>query len=99
MTLLESLKKYTTVVADTGDIDAIAKYRPQDATTNPSLLYNAAKMPAYQHLVEDASELASERGGSRTEWRKSSSINSSSCSDARSSRWFPDAFLPRLRPD
>ena len=39
MTLLESLKQYTTVVADTGDIEAIAKHRPQDATTNPSLLY------------------------------------------------------------
>jgi transaldolase len=64
MTLLESLKKYTTVVADTGDIDAIARLRPQDATTNPSLLFNAAKMPGYKHLVEDAVELASERGGS-----------------------------------
>ncbi len=65
MTLLESLKKYTTVVADTGDIEAIARHRPQDATTNPSLLYNAAKMPAYEHLVEEADDLASERGGSR----------------------------------
>src|ERR1700749_3388368 len=65
MTLLESLKQYTTVVADTGDIEAIAQHRPQDATTNPSLLYNAAKMPAYQHLVEEAGELASERGGGR----------------------------------
>ncbi len=65
MTLLESLKKYTTVVADTGDIDAIARHRPQDATTNPSLLFNAAKMPAYQHLVENAAETASERGGGR----------------------------------
>src|ERR1700726_1886954 len=65
MTLLESLKKYTTVVADTGDIDAIARHRPQDATTNPSLLFNAAKMPAYQHLVNEAAELASERGGDR----------------------------------
>jgi transaldolase len=67
MTLLESLKKYTTVVADTGDIDAIAKHHPQDATTNPSLLYNAAKMPAYEHLVEEADDLASERGGGRDE--------------------------------
>jgi transaldolase len=65
MTLLESLKRYTTVVADTGDIEAIARHRPQDATTNPSLLYNAAKMPAYQHLVEEAGELASEGGGGR----------------------------------
>src|SRR5579864_2268820 len=64
MTLLESLKKYTTVVADTGDIDAIARHRPQDATTNPSLLYHAAQMPAYRHLAEEATEQALERGGS-----------------------------------
>ena len=54
MTLLESLKRYTTVVADTGDIEAIARHRPQDATTNPSLLYHAAQMPAYRHLVDEA---------------------------------------------
>src|SRR3984957_7735930 len=65
MTLLESLKKYTTVVADTGDIEAIARYRPQDATTNPSLLFHAAQMPAYRKLVDEATELAQERGGSR----------------------------------
>ena len=64
MTLLESLKKYTTVVADTGDIEAIARHRPQDATTNPSLLFHAAQMPAYRHLVDEASELAQEHGGS-----------------------------------
>jgi transaldolase len=64
MTLFESLKKYTTVVADTGDIEAIARHRPQDATTNPSLLFHAAQMPAYRHLVDEATELASERGGS-----------------------------------
>src|SRR5271165_6955243 len=67
MTLLESLKSYTTVVADTGDIDAIARHRPQDATTNPSLLYHAAQMPAYRHLVDEAAGLASERGGSHEE--------------------------------
>ena len=64
MTLLESLKQYTTVVADTGDIDAIAHHRPQDATTNPSLLYHAAQMPAYRHLVDEAAELADKSGGS-----------------------------------
>jgi transaldolase len=63
MTLLESLKQYTTVVADTGDIEAIAQHRPQDATTNPSLLFQAAQMPAYHHLVEEATEVASEQGG------------------------------------
>src|SRR5512132_1112042 len=64
MTLLESLKKYTTVVADTGDIEAIHRHRPQDATTNPSLLYHAAQIPAYRHLVEEAAEKASGLGGS-----------------------------------
>ena len=63
MTLLQQLEKYTIVVADTGDIEAIARHRPQDATTNPSLLSHAAKMPAYRHLVEQAAELAIERGG------------------------------------
>jgi transaldolase len=63
MILLESLRQYTTVVADTGDIEAIAQHRPQDATTNPSLLYHAAQMPAYRHLVEEATEIASDHGG------------------------------------
>ena len=67
MTLLESLKRYTIVVADTGDIEAIARHRPQDATTNPSLLYQAAQMPAYRHLVDEAADLASRRGGSHEE--------------------------------
>jgi transaldolase len=67
MTLLENLKQYTTVVADTGDINAIAQYRPQDATTNPSLLYHAAQMPTYRRLVDEAADLASERGGTHAE--------------------------------
>ncbi|GAB3011199.1 transaldolase [Bowmanella dokdonensis] len=49
---LESLKKITTVVADTGDIEAIRKYHPVDATTNPSLLLKAAQLPQYQALIE-----------------------------------------------
>ena len=53
------------MVADTGDLEAIARHRPQDATTNPSLLFHAAQMPAYRHLVDEATELAQERGGSR----------------------------------
>src|SRR6187200_2013827 len=54
MNVLDSLKRYTTVVADTGDIEAIAKYKPQDATTNPSLIYQAAQKPEYEHLLEAA---------------------------------------------
>ena len=66
MTLLESLKTYTTVVADTGDIEAIAEHKPQDATTNPSLLFQAAQQPRYAHLVEQALHEASEQGGDET---------------------------------
>jgi transaldolase len=54
MNLLESLKRHTIVVADTGDIEAIAVHKPQDATTNPSLLCQAAQKPEYQHLVDQA---------------------------------------------
>ncbi len=51
---LESLRQLTTVVADTGDIDAIKRYQPVDATTNPSLLLNAAALPQYAPLIEQA---------------------------------------------
>ena len=54
MSLLDSLKRYTTVVADTGDIEAMRQFRPQDATTNPSLLLKAAQQPQYRPLVEAA---------------------------------------------
>lgn len=54
MNSLEQLKQHTVVVADTGDIDAIAQHKPQDATTNPSLLYKAAQMSQYQPLVDEA---------------------------------------------
>ena len=46
MSQLDELKKYTTVVADTGDIESIKKFAPQDATTNPSLVLKAAQLPA-----------------------------------------------------
>jgi transaldolase len=67
MSLLDSLKKYTIVVADTGDIEAITRLKPQDATTNPSLLYQAAQQPRYEHLVEQALEEASHNKGSKAE--------------------------------
>src|SRR5262245_28906925 len=65
MNLLESLKRSTTVVADTGDIDAIAEHRPQDATTNPTLLLHAAELPRYRDLVDDALNFALRAGGSQ----------------------------------
>jgi transaldolase len=62
MNSLDQLKKHTIVVADTGDIDAIARHKPQDATTNPSLLYKAAQMPQYADLVREALEYARSLG-------------------------------------
>ncbi len=53
---LDSLRKHSLVVADTGDIEAVAKWKPQDATTNPSLLLTAAEDPRYRHLVDGAIE-------------------------------------------
>ncbi|MGD0730087.1 MAG: transaldolase [Terracidiphilus sp.] len=50
--LLEQLRQYTIVVADTGDIQAMEKFRPQDATTNPSLITAAAQLPQYQPIVD-----------------------------------------------
>ena len=50
--LLEQLRKYTTVVADTGDIESMERFRPTDATTNPSLITTAAQMPQYQPIVD-----------------------------------------------
>jgi transaldolase len=55
---LSQLKAMTTVVADTGDIEAIAKFQPQDATTNPSLLLKAASLATYQHLLAASVEWA-----------------------------------------
>ena len=54
MTLLEALKQHTTVVADTGDFDLLQQYQPQDATTNPTLLLQAAQKETYRSLVEEA---------------------------------------------
>jgi transaldolase len=67
MNLLESLKRYTKVVADTGDIEAIAQHRPQDATTNPSLLLKAAQQPHYQHLVDESLDFALRGPGDRAD--------------------------------
>lgn len=54
MSLLDQLRAMTVVVADTGDIEAIARYKPRDTTTNPSLLYKAAQMPQYKRIVDAA---------------------------------------------
>ncbi|MEX1198882.1 MAG: transaldolase [Pseudohongiellaceae bacterium] len=63
MSKLDALKTMTTVVADTGDVDAIRQYAPRDATTNPSLLLKAAQQPQYEALVNDALQYGQGQGG------------------------------------
>ena len=53
-TSLDQLKQFTTVVADTGDFESMRQYKPQDATTNPSLILAAAQKPEYKHLIDQA---------------------------------------------
>ena len=60
---LEQLKKFTVVVADTGDMQAMEQFHPQDATTNPSLITAAAQMPAYQPIVDDVLMSARKEAG------------------------------------
>lgn len=61
MSLLDQLRQLTTVVADTGELTAIKKYLPEDATTNPSLILKAAQLPEYAPLIESAVEWAKQR--------------------------------------
>lgn len=62
--LLEQLREMTVVVADTGDIQAIEKFTPRDATTNPSLITAAAQMPQYQEIVDETLKQAKQDAGS-----------------------------------
>lgn len=63
MSQLDELKRVTTVVADSGDIEAVRRFKPQDATTNPSLILKAAAIPHYQSLIDDAIQYAVAQGG------------------------------------
>jgi len=62
MNLLEQLKQFTLVVADTGDFESIAQFKPIDATTNPSLIYAASQKKEYAHLVDAAVEYGRKAG-------------------------------------
>lgn len=62
MNQLEAIKQFTTVVADSGDIESIREYQPQDATTNPSLLLKAAAMENYKPLLDDAIRYGQKHG-------------------------------------
>ncbi|MBS7064346.1 MAG: transaldolase [Haemophilus parainfluenzae] len=66
-TQLDSLRSMTVVVADTGDIDAIKKYQPQDATTNPSLILSASALPQYAPLIDEAVAYAKAQSADKTQ--------------------------------
>ena len=61
---LESLRSITTVVSDTGDMESIKRFKPTDATTNPTLILKASQLPAYAHLVDEAVSWGARRGAS-----------------------------------
>ncbi|HEY5774743.1 MAG TPA: transaldolase [Xanthomonadales bacterium] len=63
MNQLEKLQQFTTLVADTGDIESIRRYQPEDATTNPSLLLKAVSLPHYKPLLQQARKFAEAHGG------------------------------------
>ncbi|MPM23209.1 Transaldolase [bioreactor metagenome] len=67
MNLLEQLKTYTQVVADTGDFSSIEIYKPVDATTNPSLIYAASQDARYKHLIDDAIDFARRSSSDKSE--------------------------------
>ncbi|MFW3616615.1 transaldolase [Billgrantia antri] len=64
-TQLDALKQLSLVVADTGDLDAIRRYQPQDATTNPSLILKAFELPGYQALIDEELAVIRAEGGDR----------------------------------
>src|SRR6187402_3326069 len=67
ISILDQLKKYTKVVADTGDFESMKVYHPQDATTNPSLILAAAGQPEYLHLIEKAVDESKKSGNTSLE--------------------------------
>ena len=66
-TQLDSLRNMTVVVADTGDIEAIKKYQPQDATTNPSLILSASALPQYSPLIDEAISYAKAQSNDKSQ--------------------------------
>ncbi|MBF5059000.1 transaldolase [Candidatus Neptunochlamydia vexilliferae] len=65
MNKFEGLKKHTVIVADTGEIDEIKKYKPTDATTNPSLILKASEIEEYKPLIEEAVQYGKSKGGQK----------------------------------
>lgn len=73
MNQLNALRKFTTIVADTSDIESIRKYHPEDATTNPSLILQAVNLSANKKFIDQAVEYALKKGGSHKKKIKNAS--------------------------
>jgi transaldolase len=71
MNQLDGIKQFTTVVADSGDIESIRHYQPEDATTNPSLLLKAAGLAHFSHLIDDAIAYGKQRENAGAAGRRS----------------------------
>lgn len=67
--VLEQLRQHTTIVADTGDFESLEKYKPTDATTNPSLILAAANMKQYDHIIDDIIDKCREKDSSALDER------------------------------
>lgn len=70
MNKLEQIRRMTTIVSDTGDIDAIKQYTPTDATTNPSLILAASQKPQYRHLIDEAISYSKAKASSKEQQRE-----------------------------
>lgn len=97
MNQLDSIKQFTTVVADSGDIESIRHYHPEDATTNPSLLLKAAGTASYSGLIDDAIARQKQVAAAKRRWL-TPAISWRSILARRSSKAFPGGSPPRWTP-
>lgn len=93
---LTSLRQFTTVVADTGDIAAMKLYQPQDATTNPSLILNAAQIPEYRKLIDDAVAWAKQQSSDRAQQVVDATDKLAVNIGLEILKLVPGVFLPKL---
>lgn len=98
MNQLDGIKQFTTVVADSGDIESIRHYQPEDATTNPSLLLKAAGLAHFSHLIDDAIDYGKQRGKTQEQQVAEASDKLAVNFGAEILKSIPDASLPKWTP-
>lgn len=98
MNQLDGIKQFTTVVADSGDIESIRHYQPEDATTNPSLLLKAAGLAHFSHLIDDAIAYGKKRGKTQEQQVAEASDKLAVNFGAEILKSIPDASRPKWTP-